>query len=614
MRAGALYHGEGRCEFIVWAPLRKSVELKIIAPAERMVPLERSEKGYWRVEVGDVFPEAYYLYRLDGEKELPDPASRYQPQGVHGPSQVVDHSSFPWEDDGGKGLALPDYIIYELHVGTFTQEGTFDALIPRLGYLKELGITAIELMPVAQFPGMRNWGYDGVYPYSVQNSYGGPEGLKGLVNACHRKGIAVVLDVVYNHLGPEGNYLWDYGPYFTDKYKTPWGDAINFDGPSSDEVRNYFIGSALAWVTDYHIDALRIDAIHGIFDFSAKHFLQELGEAVRARAEELGRKVYVIPESDLNDVRVINPVEMGGYGLDAQWNDDFHHALHVLLTGERRGYYGDFGKIDHLEKAIREGFVYSGRYSPFRKRRHGSSSKSRPAHQFVVFSQNHDQVGNRLMGERLTSLATFEQLKLAAGAVLLSPFIPLLFMGEEYGETAPFQYFVGHGDRDLIEAVRRGRKEEFRTFGWEGEVPDPQAEDTFLKSKIDFELRQHDQHRTMLGFYKELLRMRKETVSLNNLSKTDTEIRTFPAEKMLFVRRWQGSEATFSVFNFSEDQHAVPLILPEGLWEKMLDSSEIRWAGTGSCAEASIDARGREVIGCLKPHSFVLYRSVRGAQ
>jgi maltooligosyltrehalose trehalohydrolase len=614
MLAGALYHGDGRCEFIVWAPLRKSVELKIIAPAERMIPLERSKKGYWRIEVRDVLQGAHYLYRLDNEKERPDPASRFQSEGVHGPSQVVDQSSFAWEDNGWKGIALQDYIIYELHVGTFTQEGTFDAIIPHLDYLKDLGITAIELMPVAQFPGSRNWGYDGVYPYAVQNSYGGPEGLKRLVNACRRKGIAVVLDVVYNHLGPEGNYLWDYGPYFTGKYKTSWGDAINFDGSYSDEVRNFFIQNALAWVTDYHIDALRIDAIHGIFDFSARHFLRELGEAVHRKAEELGRRIYVIPESDLNDVRVINPVELGGYGLDAQWNDDFHHCLHTVLTGEKSGYYEDFGAIDQMEKAYRDGFVYSGQYSTFRKRRHGSSSKDRPAHQFVVFSQNHDQVGNRMLGGRLSSLATFEQLKLAAGVVLLSPFIPLLFMGEEYGETAAFQYFVSHGDEELIEAVRKGRKEEFRDFGWEGEVPDPLADATFLKSKIDLELRQQGQHRTMLGFYKELIRLRKETASLNNLSKIDMEVKTFAAEKMLFVRRWQGCEEVFSLFNFSEDQHAVPLTLPEGIWEKMLDSSEIRWAGTGSSMEPSIDARGREVVVRMKPHSFILYRSVREAQ
>lgn len=615
MNIGAFHHGpKDASEFTVWAPLRDRVDVKIVSPEVRIVPMEKDERGYWRVEIRNVFSEAQYLYRLDNEQERPDPASRYQPYGVHGPSQVVDHAAFTWEDREWNGVQLLDFILYEIHAGTFTQEGTFDAIIPHLDYLKELGITAIELMPVAQFPRTRNWGYDGVYPYAVQNSYGGPEGLKRLVNACHQKGLAVALDVVYNHLGPEGNYLWEFGPYFTEKYRTPWGDAVNFDGPCSDEVRNYFIGNALYWITDYHIDALRIDAIHGIFDFSAKHFLHELGEEVHGRAKELGRLVYVIPESDQNDVRVINPVENGGYGLDAQWNDDFHHCLHTLLTGERMGYYEDFGKTEHMVKALREGFVYSGQYSKFRKRRHGNSSRDRPPHQFVVFSQNHDQVGNRMLGERLSSLVSFEQLKLAAGVTLLSPYVPLLFMGEEFGETAPFLYFVSHTDAGLVQAVRKGRKEEFAHFGWEGEVPDPAAEATFLNSKIDLERRHYDRHQTLLGFYKSLLRLRKETAPLYNLSKTHMEVRAFEAEKMLFVRRWYGEDEVFSLYNFSEDQRTTPFPLTKKMWEKALDSSEIRWGGTGSAAEPRIDARGSEIVLRMKPHSFVLYRSVEGAE
>ena len=316
-------------------------------------------------------------------------------------------------------------MLYELHVGTFTAQGTFDAIVPHLDELKDLGITSIELMPVAQFPGDRNWGYDGVYPFAVQNSYGGPEGLKRLVNACHQRGLAVTLDLVYNHLGPEGNYLQDFGPYFTDRYRTPWGSAINFDGPESDEVRRFFIENALYWVTEFRVDALRLDAVHGIFDFSALHFLQELAAAVHEQAEQLNRRIYVIAESDLNDVRIVRSPELGGYGLDAQWNDDFHHALHTLLTGERTGYYEDFGRIQDLAKAFAEGFVYSGAYSPARRRRHGNSSKDLAAPRFVVFAQNHDQVGNR---HRLSALVSFEWLKLAAAVVLLSPFIPLLFI------------------------------------------------------------------------------------------------------------------------------------------------------------------------------------------
>jgi maltooligosyltrehalose trehalohydrolase len=410
--------------------------------------------------VQGVKPGTRYFYRLDGNTERPDPASKFQPEGVHGPSQVID-PHFVWEELHWSGIPFSHYVLYELHVGTFTAQGTFDAIVPHLDELKDLGITSIEIMPVAQFPGDRNWGYDGVYPGAVQNSYGGPEGLKRLIDACHQRGLAVTLDVVYNHLGPEGNYLCDFGPYFTDRYHTPWGAAINFDGPDSDAVRRFFIENALSWVTEFRLDALRLDAVHGIFDFSALHFLQELAAAVHEQAERLNRRIYVIAESDLNDVRLVSSPELGGYGLDAQWNDDFHHALHTLLTGERTGYYEDFGRIQDLAKAFAEGFVYSGAYSPARRRRHGNTSKDLAADRFVVCAQNHDQVGNRLKGDRLSALVSFEGLKLAAAVVLLSPFIPLLFMGEEYGETAPFPYFVSHSDPDLIEVVRRGRRAEF---------------------------------------------------------------------------------------------------------------------------------------------------------
>lgn len=331
---GAVCLGKETAGFTVWAPLLKSVAVKITAPESRIIPMERDERGYWKTIATGLFPGTAYVYRLNDEKDRPDPASRFQPAGVHGPSQLVDADEFSWEDRDWKGIPLRNFIIYELHVGTFTPQGTFEAVIHRLDYLKELGINAIEIMPVAQFPGTRNWGYDGVYPYAPQNSYGGPAGLKKLVNACHKKGLAVILDVVYNHLGPDGNHLSDFGPYFTDKYATPWGNAINFDGPYSDEVRSYFISNALYWITEYHMDGLRLDAIDTIFDFGAKHFLNGLSEAVHARAEEMGRLISVIAESDLNDVRIINSPGIGGYGLDAQWNDDFHHSLHTLLTDE----------------------------------------------------------------------------------------------------------------------------------------------------------------------------------------------------------------------------------------------------------------------------------------
>ncbi|MEW6410017.1 MAG: malto-oligosyltrehalose trehalohydrolase [Nitrospirota bacterium] len=611
MNIGANYLGNGRCEFVVWAPLLKDVAVKVMSLTERMMPMEKDSRGYWEIVVDGVFPGTFYLYRLEDEMERTDPASRCQPEGLHGPSQIIDPNEFQWTDDDWKGIPLNDFIIYELHVGTFTKEGTFEAIIPYLDYLKKLGITAIELMPVAQFPGTRNWGYDGVHLFAPQNSYGGQSGLKTLVNASHKKGLAVILDVVYNHLGPEGNYLGKFGPYFTNRYKTPWGDAINFDGHYSDEVRWFFIENALYWITEYHIDTLRIDAIHGIFDFSAKHFLQELGEAVRKQAEVLVRNIYVIAESDLNDVRVINPIETGGYGIDAQWNDDFHHSLHTLITGENNGYYEDFGKIWHLEKAYREGFVYSGEYSRFRKRGHGSSSKDRPAHQFIVFSQNHDQVGNRAMGDRLSQIQSLEKLKLAAGVVILSPYIPLLFMGEEYGETAPFQYFVNHSDEVLIEAVRKGRREEFSSFQWQGEIPDPQDESTFLNSKINIELHRKGRHNILFKFYKELIRLRKEVPALFNLSKENMEVKGFEEEKVLYVRRCFKDDEIFCLFNFGEKNTKVKLTLPEGLWERIIDSSSKEWGGDGVLSEEKIKSRGSGFIAGINPHSFVLYRKVK---
>jgi maltooligosyltrehalose trehalohydrolase len=611
IKIGANYLGNRSCEFIVWAPLLKDVSLKIVSPSERIMPMEMDNKGYWKVTADGVSPGALYFYRIENKIDRPDPASRFQPEGVHGHSQVIDPNEFHWGDDDWKGIDLKDFIIYELHAGTFTKEGTFEAVIPYLDYLKDLGITAIELMPVAQFPGSRNWGYDGVYLFAPQNSYGGPNGLKALVNACHKKGFAVILDVVYNHLGPEGNYLSNFGPYFTNRYKTLWGDAVNLDGPFSDEVRRFFISNALYWITEYHIDALRLDAIHGIYDFGARHLLQELGEIVHQNADALNRKIYVIAESDLNDVRVINPVEIGGYGLDAQWNDDFQHSLHTLTTGENKGYYEDFGEMWHLEKAYKEGFVYSGEYSKYRKRRHGSSTKDRPAHQFIVFSQNHDQVGNRAMGDRLSQTQSSEKLKLAAGIVILSPYIPLLFMGEEYGETSPFQYFVSHSDEALIEAVRKGRKEEFSSFQWQGEIPDPQSETTFLNSKISIELHREGRHNILFKFYKELIRLRKEVPALSNLNKENMEVKGFEEQMALVVRRWFKDDVVLCIYNFDEKDVRIKLMIPEGVWKKILDSSSEEWEGSGGLSEEKIESHGSEALISIKPHSFLLYRLYR---
>jgi maltooligosyltrehalose trehalohydrolase len=491
-------------------------------------------------------------------------------------------------------------------VGTFTSEGTFDAVIPHLDGLKALGVSALELMPVAQFPGARNWGYDGVYPFAVQRSYGGPGGLKRLVNACHQRGLAVVLDVVYNHLGPEGNYLHDFGPYFTDRYQGPWGSCINFDGPHSDEVRRFFMENALYWVRDCHVDALRLDAVHGIPDFSARTFLQELAEAVHEEGERINRRVYLIPESALNDPRLIRPSELGGYGLDAQWNDDFHHALHTLLTGEKAGYYRDFGRVEHLAKAFAEGYVYTGEYAPYRRRRHGSPSKDISAHRFVVFAQNHDQVGNRMLGERLSRVVTLEGLKLAAACVMLSPFIPLLFMGEEYGETAPFPYFISHSDPDLVEAVRKGRREEFSAFDWEGEPPDPQGEATFLEAKLHHALRDTGDHKVLYRFFKELIRLRKNTPALSRLSKESLAVSGFEREKVLLIRRWTEAQQAALVFHFGKERQDMGLPLPPGIWKKRMDSSEARWHGPGSAVPDTLASEGSARLR-LSPQGFLLF-------
>jgi len=606
---GATYSGDGQCRFCVWAPAATTVEVHLTSPNDRIIPMERLDRGYWAVDGEGVEPGSLYLYRLNGNLDRPDPASSSQPQGVHGPSQVVD-SRFPWEDDSWHGLLLDGYIIYELHVGAFSGDGTFEAVIDHLDELADMGVTAIEMMPVAQFPGTRNWGYDGVYPFAAQNSYGGPQGLKRLVNACHQRGMAVILDVVYNHLGPEGNYLEDFGPYFTARYQTPWGRALNFDGPHSDEVRRFFVENALRWVGEFHMDALRLDALHAILDTSPHPFIEELATCVHEEAQRLGRNVYLIAESAANDVRLVRPREAGGYGLDAQWNEDFHHSLHALLTGERTGYYQDFGQLEHLVKAHREGFVYSGQYSAYCRRRHGSSSRDIPPSRFIVFSQNHDQVGNRMQGERLSQLVSSEKLKLAAGLVVLSPSIPLLFMGEEYGESAPFQYFVSHSDPDLVDAVRRGRRGEFAAFEWEGEPPDPQDETTFLRAKLNRELRREHRHQALLQFYRELIHLRRSLPALAHLSKESLEVTGYEEEQVVLVRRWHESDEIIIAFNFAEAPLSATLPIPSGRWRRSLDSADTAWGGPGSTTPQEVDSSGSIRL-ALRPTAFSLLQRIQ---
>ncbi|MBX3332749.1 MAG: malto-oligosyltrehalose trehalohydrolase [Nitrospira sp.] len=599
---GATPRSGDAVKFRVWAPYAKSVAVQLVDQDRVMVPMQRDERGYFETVVTGVVPRSRYRYVLDGGKERPDPASRFQSDGVHGPSVVVDPTSFRWTDVEWKGKALEEYIIYELHVGTFTKEGTFEAIIPHLSYLRDsVGITAIELMPVAEFPGRRNWGYDGVHPFAPQSSYGGPQGLKRLVDACHAAGLAVILDVVYNHLGPEGNYLNDFGPYFTDRYRTPWGSAINYDGPDSDEVRQYVVDNALYWVTEYHIDGLRLDAIHGIFDFSAQHVLKDLASAVHSQAQRLGRQVNVIAESDLNDSRVIDPPSVGGYGLDGQWNDDFHHALRVVVADERKGYYEDFHGLVDLAAAVREGFVYHARYSAYRRRRHGNSSRHCRPSQFVVFSQNHDQIGNRAVGDRLSTQLPWDALKAIQALVLLSPNIPLLFMGEEYGETAPFQYFIEHGDPDLVQAVRQGRRREFAHFGWNPEdIPDPQAVATFERSRLNRE-RLDDRQTALLRWSQALIQLRKKEPSLGAGDGTIRIHRTwvFDDERVLVMHRWtRDNTASLVVCGFNTSPTTVQLVEPQGTWLRRLDAMDKEFGGSGQGSmptQLSISPEGASV-------------------
>ena len=608
---GAMLCADDAVQFTVWAPRVSSVAVRLLTPENFTVPLERQANGLHSGIIRRCPPGSRYLYFLDGERLRPDPVSRFQPEGVHGPSEVVDPHAFCWTDQDWKGLPLTEMIIYELHPGTFTAAGTFTALLPHLEYLKnEVGVTAIELMPVAEFPGQRNWGYDGTHLYAPHSAYGGPLGLKTLVNACHEKGLAVILDVVYNHLGPEGNYLSEYGPYFTDRYQTPWGQAVNFDGEDSQEVRRYVIDNALYWVTEYHIDALRLDAIHGIFDAHPTHILQELGEAVQTRAGALGRTVLVIAESDLNDNRVITDICCaGGWGLDAQWNDDFHHALHALLTGERQGYYQDFGQLAHFARALTDGFVYQGQFSQYRQRAHGTLSRHLPSERFVICSQNHDQVGNRAYGDRLSTLVPFPALKLAAGLVLLAPNIPLLFMGEEYGETAPFLYFTSHTDPALAQAVREGRRREFASFTRQQEVPDPQEAETFRRSSLQHHLREQEPHRALLRFYHDLIALRKSSPSLRHCHKAHMEVEMFSEHQLLFICRWQSQRETLLIVaSFAPQSVSISLPLPPGRWQQILDADAKRYGGSDSARLPTVLVAGQKNIVEIGPFTFAVYR------
>ena len=538
--------------FRVWAPRAKTVDLHLDSDAEAM---ERSEDGWWWCE-RSAMEGANYGYSIDGGTPLSDPRSPSQPDGVHGRSRVVDHTAFEWTDSGWQAPPLASAIIYELHIGTFTAEGTFDSAIARLDHLARLGITHIELMPVCEFPGERGWGYDGVDLYAPHHVYGGPTGLKRLVDAAHGKGLAVLLDVVYNHLGPVGNYLGQYGPYFSHRHHTPWGQAVNFDGAESHEVRRFFCDNALMWLRDYHIDGLRLDAIHTIFDSSALHILEQLALELKELESHLGRELVLIAESDGNDPRIVTSREAGGYGIDAQWSDDFHHALHTVLTGERFGYYQDFGTLADLAKALRQAFVYDGRYSKFRRREHGRRPERLPGSRFLGYLQTHDQVGNRAKGDRIGHLVSTARLKIGAALVMCAPFVPMLFQGEEFAATSPFLYFTDHHDPEMGRAVSEGRRVEFAAFGWNsGEVPDPQEEATFGRSKIDWSEMEREPHRSVLDWYGRLIALRRLLPPLTDGRLEDVQTEFDEAQQWLVLRR----KGVAVACNLSQERRQIPL-------------------------------------------------------
>jgi maltooligosyltrehalose trehalohydrolase len=573
----------------IWAPAAEAVEVEIDATGARH-RLDRKDGGWWEADAALLPAGTRYRLVVDGEGPFPDPRSPWQPDGVHGSSCRLDHAAFAWRDQGWQPPPLASGLVYELHVGTFTAAGTFEAAIDRLDHLVALGVTHVELMPVASFPGRQGWGYDGVDLFAPHEPYGGPDGLKRLVDACHARGLAVLFDVVYNHLGPDGNYLRAFGPYFTDRYDTPWGEAVNLDGPGSDEVRRFICDNAAMWLRDYHGDGLRIDAVHAFHDRSARHLLEQLAEETEALAAHLGRPLVLIAESDLNDPRVIRPREVGGHGLDAQWNEDFHHALHAVLTGERGGYYVDFGGIGHLARVLERGFCYDGIRSAYRDRRHGRPALDRPGRCFVACLQNHDQIGNRARGDRSSHLLPDDLLRVGAALVLTSPMVPMLFQGEEWGASTPFPYFTDHQDEALAEAVRRGRREEFAAFGWEpDEIPAPQAPDTVAGAVLAWDEIEREPHAGILAWHRDLIALRRRWPELAATT-TGASVRTEHDERRRWLVVHRGRLAV--VANLSDDTATVPLASAAGR-EVLLASAAV----TSGDAGVALPARSIAILG-----------------
>ncbi len=541
--------------FEVWAPLAKAMAAQVDGSR---VPLQGpDEHGWWRAEVREAGPGSDYGFLIDDDnKPYPDPRSLRQPNGVHGLSRVYDHSAFSWTDSGFRAAPLASAIVYEMHVGTFTLEGTFDAAIGKLDALKALGITHLELLPVGAFAGQQGWGYDGVALYAVHEPYGGPDALKRFVDAAHAKGLAVVLDVVYNHFGPSGNYTGKYGPYLTDLHHTPWGSAVNLEAEWADQVRRFFCDNAMMWMRDYHFDGLRLDAVHAYIDRSATHFLEQLSIETKTLEAELTRPLVLIAESDLNDPRIVTSQDAGGLGIDAQWSDDFHHALFALLAPEPLGgYYSDFGQIEQLAKAIEETFVYDGVFSKHRRRVHGKSAAHLPQSRFFGYIQNHDQVGNRAVGERVHETVGFHRAKIAAALVLTAPFIPMLFQGEEWAASTPFQYFADHEDPTLARLVSIGRKKEFEPFGWNPDlIPDPEKKETYERSRLNWNELNVGEHAEMLDWYRKLIALRRTTPELNNSQPRYTRVEWDAGEKWLVMYRGP----IRVVVNLSSEPHSFP--------------------------------------------------------
>jgi maltooligosyltrehalose trehalohydrolase len=604
---GAIPIGTNGIVWRVWAPQAGRVDLVLLdGPERHAVPMDREGDGTFTCHRPEVPDGQRYLFRLNDEVDRPDPASRWQPEGVNGPSAVVRPERFTWSATDWGGVWREELIFYEIHVGTFTREGTFEAIIPRLHRLRSLGVTALELMPVGQFPGGRNWGYDGVFPYAPQNTYGGPHGLQRLVDACHAEGLALFLDVVYNHLGPEGNHLREFGSYFSDRHTTPWGPAVNFDGPGSAAVRAFVLENVRTWLEDYRLDGLRVDAVHAIRDAGPVHILTE----IQRSADEVERRrswpAHVFAESDLNDVKLLRPTAEGGWGVAGQWSDDFHHGVHAFLTGERQGCYVDYGRPDDVARALREPFLLDGAWSRHRGRHHGTPAGGQPGDRFVVSLQNHDHVGNRARGDRLTTLIDPPRQRLAASLLLLAPHLPLLFMGQEYGEDRPFPFFCSFDDPQLAEKVRAGRRREFAAFAWQGEVPDPQAEATFASARLSWSWPSGSPRKAMRRLYRHLLAARRVWPALTDFGPRSSRLLPVPDGPGMIEMVRGGAAATpgrtlRAFFNLGDRPVPLPTLTN---WERVLFRSESeRYGGAGGVVGHEVRAFECVVVGPTEwPH------------